>query len=214
MCAERGAAGQGAPAARGFTLVETLVVMTICAGLVALVAVLYKAVATSAQALRGGQQEWLAQRQLRGQLQRLFVVPKAPLKAVTGEARELYLCSWQSRAQGLDGMPAMAYLRYDESAKTLYYHELPLPAWWSAQAATWSAARLQEAVRAAQGIKLMTAVEDLRFLYFADGTADPQLEEAWMPEWRADKAPRLIRINFTKAGRSYSLWFATLAIEA
>ena len=229
MCAERRrsaawqgapAAWQGAPAVRGFTLVETLVVLTICAGLVALVAVLYKSVATSAQALRGGQQEWLVQRQVREQLQRLFVAPKesasreAPVKSVSGAALELYLCSWQSREQGQHGMPAMVYLRYDQSAKTLYYHEMPLPAWWSAQSAAWNELRMQEAVRAARAIKLMTAVEDLRFLYLADGSADPQLETAWTAEWRADRAPRLIRLNFTKAGRSYSLWFATLAIEA
>ena len=200
--------------ARGFTLIETLVVMAVCVGLVALVGVLYRTVGTSAQALRGGQQEWLVQRQVREQLQNLFVVPKSSLKAVSGAAKELYLCSWRSRAQALSGMPAMAYFRYDEGARTLYYHEMPLPAWWSKQAATWNEGRMQDALRASRGITVMTAVDDLRFRFLAEGAADPQLDTRWAAEWREDKAPRLVQMNFTKAGRSYSIWFATVAIEA
>ena len=67
MSAER-AAVRGVRGVRGFTLIETLVVTAICAGLVGLMTVLYRAVGTSAQALRAGQQEWLVQRQLRAQL--------------------------------------------------------------------------------------------------------------------------------------------------
>jgi prepilin-type N-terminal cleavage/methylation domain-containing protein len=209
MSIERGARG-----ACGFTLIETLVVTAICAGLVALMTVLYKSVATSAQALSSGKQEWLVQRQVREQLQHLLVVPKSPLKALSGTSKELYFCSWQSRAQALNGMPAMVYFRYDESARVLYYHELALPAWWPERAAaSLSAERLQEAVRASRGIKLMTAVEDLRFLFLAEGADDPRLER-WRADWREDKAPRLIQMNFTKAGRTYSIWFDTLAIEA
>lgn len=213
MCAERArpAASRAAP---GFTLVETLVVMALCAGLVALIAVLYRTVGVSAQALRGGQQEWLLQRQVREQLQSLFVVPKSPLKAVSGASKELYFASWRSRAQALSGMPAMVYLRYDEGERALYYHELPLPAWWSAQAASWNTARMQDAVRASRGIRLMTAVDELRFLYLAEDAADPHPQRGWSAEWRGDKAPRLIQMKFTRAGRSYSIWFATVAIQA
>ena len=213
MSAER--APPAAPrGARGFTLIETLVVMALCAGLVALIAVLYRSVGTSAQALRGGQQEWLVQREVRAQLQNLFVAPKSPLKALSGASKELYFCSWQSRAQALNGMPAMVYFRYDEAERALYYHELPLPAWWSAQAAAWNAARMQDAVRNSPGIKLMTAVDGLQFRFLAECAADPHLAQRWAAEWREDKAPRLIQMNFTKAGRSYSIWFATVAIEA
>lgn len=210
---ERPAGPAVAQAARGFTLIETLVVAAICAGLVALMTVLYKAVGTSAQALRAGQQEWLVQRQLREQLRHLFVVRKSPLKAVSGGSKELVFYTWRSRAQALDGMPTMVYFRYDEGERALYYHELPLPAWWSAQAASWNAARLQQEVRASRAIKLVTAVDDLRFLFLAEGAADPQ-PEGWAGEWREDKAPRLIQMNFTKAGRTYSIWFETFAIEA
>jgi prepilin-type N-terminal cleavage/methylation domain-containing protein len=207
MCTDRGRL------ARGFTLIELLVVMAICTGLVALMTALYKSVATSAQALSSGKQEWLVQRQAREQLQHLFVLPKSPLKAVSGASQDLYFCSWQSRAQALNGPPAMIYFHYDKSARALFYHELPLPAWWSARADSLRPERLQEAVRASHGIKVMTAVDDVSFLFLAEGADDPRLER-WAPEWREDKAPRLIQMNFTKAGRSYSIWFEPFAIEA
>lgn len=204
MCAER---------TRGFTLIEILVVIAICAGLVALMSVLYRAVGTSALALRAGQQEWLVQRQLREQLRHLFVVRDSPVKALSGTAKEVYFCSWQSRADLLNGKPAMVYFRYDERERALYYHELPLPAWWSAQAASWNAGRLQEEVRASRGIKVASAVDDLRFLFLDEGAADSRAER-WASDWRQDRAPRLIQMNFTKAGRTYSIWFETFAIEA
>lgn len=199
--------------ARGFTLIETLVVAAICAGLVALMTVLYQAVGTSAQALRAGQQEWLVQRQLREQLRHLFVVRNVPVKPVSGASKELVFTSWRSRAHALNGMPVMVYFRYDERERALYYHEQPLPAWWSAQAATWNADRLRDEARASRAVKVMAAVDDLRFLFLAEGAADPG-PDGWAGEWREDKAPRLIQLNFTKAGRTYSIWFETLAIDA
>ena len=208
--AESGRAGDAA----GFTLIETLVVAAICAGLVALMTVLYHAVGNSAQALRAGQQEWLVQGQLREQLRHLFVVRNSPLQAVSGASRELVFYSWRSRAHALNGMPVLVYFRYDEGERALYYHELPLPAWWPAQAASWNAARLQEEVRAARAVKMMTAVNDLRFLFLAADAAADARPEGWAGEWREDKAPRLIQMTFTKAGRTYSIWFETIAIEA
>ena len=205
MSAERGA--------RGFTLIETLVVVAISAGLVALMTSLYRAVGTSALALRSGQQEWLAQRQVRSQLQHLFTLRDSPLRAVSGASSELYFLSWRSRSRGTDGEPALAYLHYDAAARELRYHELPLPAWWPPQAAELDPGRLQESVRAARGVKLMTAVDELRFLFLAEGAADPQLE-GWVDEWRAEKAPRLIQMKFNRAGRAYSIWFETFGIGA
>lgn len=199
--------------ARGFTLIETVVVAAICVGLVALMTVLYQAVGTSAQALRAGQQEWLVQRQLRGQLRHLFVVRDAPVKPVSGAANELVFCSWRSRAQALNGMPVLVYFRYDERERALYYHELPLPAWWSAQAASWNADRLRAEALATRAVKVMAAVDDVRFLFLPEGAADPG-PDGWAREWRGDKAPRLVQMNFTKAGRTYSIWFETLAVDA
>jgi prepilin-type N-terminal cleavage/methylation domain-containing protein len=207
-CAERRRAG------RGFTLIETLVVMAICVGLIAMMTALFRSVGTSAQALRGGQQEWLMQRQVREQLLHLFSMPKATLAPLSGKPNEMYFSSWRSRAQALNGMPAIGYFRYDAATRTLWYHELPLPAWWSGQASEWNASRLQEDVRLAHGFKVLTAVDDLRFRFLADGGEDPLQDRAWVQEWLADKAPRLVQMNFTKAGRSYSIWFSTLALDA
>lgn len=207
MSAER--APRRAP---GFTLMETLVVAAICAGLVVLMTVLYRSVAGSALALRAGPQEWLVQRQLREQLQHLFLAPKMSVKALSGEARELVFCSWQSRAEGLNGKPALVSFRFDAGARTLFYHELPLPAWWSDRTDAWRPERLLETVRAARAIKLLTAVDDVRFVFLAAG-ADPR-PESWASEWREERPPRLVQMTFTRSGRTYSIWFETLATEA
>ena len=213
MTAERQAGKRfGARGARGFTLVETLVVAAICVGLAALMTVLYRSVGRSAQAISAGQQEWLVQRQLREQLQQLFVARDSPLQALSGAATELAFSSWRSRAHALDGMPVLAYFRYDAAERSLYYHELPLPAWWSAQAVSWNAVQLREQVRAARAVRIAAAVDDLHFRFLAGAAAGTQ-PERWASEWRAERPPRVIQLNFTKAGRAYSIWLETFAIE-
>ncbi len=208
MCAER------APRARrGFTLVEVLVVTAVCVALAVLMTVMYKSVATSALALRSGQQEWLAQRQIREQLMHLFVLPRSALGALSGRAGELYFFTWRSRAEGLNGMPALGYFNYDTEARTLYYRELPLPAWWSDQAKAWSADRLQQAVRATRAAKVMTAVDGVSFRFLSPAPAEPGLQR-WLDEWRDERPPRIVQMNFIKAGRTYSVWLETHAVEA
>lgn len=187
----------------GFTLIEVLVVMLICVGIVLLMGGLYKSVGQAALALRVGQQEWGAQRQLKGQLLHLFQPPGLGLTPLRGDERELYAVTWQSRRDGLNGKPVLAYFRYDATRRVLDYAELPLPAWWGEAVSPrdWRAE-----ARAAPAAPLVTGAENLRFLYLPADAVD-SLPEHWLSDWNADPPPKLLRLDFTKAGRAYAIWF-------
>lgn len=193
---------------QGFTLIEILVVLAISVGLVALMAGLYRTVAQSALALRSGQQEWLLQRQLREQLPRLFSVHDSPLHSINGRSTELYLASWQSRATFNEGKPVIAYYRYDETDRTLYYHEQPLPPWWANAASMYNPERLQSDLRNSAPYKLATGIAELEILYLPIDAADTR-PERWLHEWMHEQPPKLIQLRFNKAGKNYSIWFET-----
>lgn len=197
---------------RGFTLIEIMVVLVISAGLVALMAGLYRTVAQSALALRSGKQEWLLQRQLRDQSQHLFSTAKTPLHPIVGRPSELYLTTWQSRAAGVDGKPVIAYFHYNENDRTLYYHEQPLPPWWAEAASMYNPDRMQAELRDTPPRKLVTGIAELDMLYLP-GDAPDTLPERWQHQWSQEKPPALIQLRFTKAGKNYSIWFETRTID-
>lgn len=192
----------------GFTLIETLVVLVICVGLVGLMGALYRSVGISAVSLRSGQQEWLLQRQLREQALHLMVAAKSPLKALTGKETELLMTSWQSKAAGLDGKPVLLSYRYDSAQRTLYYRERPLPPWWERAGAPLDAARLESGVLASPSWKTLTGLDQLAFEYLPQEAANLQ-PDSWLSEWHQETPPRLVRLSFTKADRHYSLLFET-----
>jgi len=198
---------------QGFTLIEIMVVLAISVGLVALMAGLYRTVGQSALALRSGQQEWLLQRQLREQLPRLFGVSHSPLHAINGRSTELYLASWQSRATFNEGKPVIAYYRFDERERALYYYEQPLPPWWANAASMYNPEQLQSDLRNSEPYKLVTGIAELELLYLPNDAADTQ-PERWLHEWKQEQPPKLIQLRFNKAGKNYSIWFETLAINA
>ena len=198
---------------QGFTLIETMVVLAISVGLVALMSGLYRAVGQSALALRSGQQEWMLQRQLREQLPHLFNIEKTPLHPIDGRSTELYLASWQSRGTATEGKPVIAYYHYDRTERALYYHEQPLPPWWANAASMYNPERLQSDLRSTPPRKLVTGITELDMLYLP-GDAPDTLPEHWQHEWRKEKPPRLIQLQFIKAGKNYSIWFETRTIDA
>lgn len=201
-------------AARGFTLIEILVVLLICVGLVTLVAALYRSVGKSAIALRGGEQEWKLQQQMRGQMLHLFMKPAA-FPAVSGRPAEIYFASWHSGAAAMDGKPVLAYYQYVASERTLYYREHALP-FWGQGAAPAPAPGLSDilpGVRAAPSRKILTGVESLTFSYLQKGAPDMRPEH-WGHEWQNLEAPLLIQIQFNKAGRNYSILFETRSTDA
>lgn len=190
----------------GFTLVETLVVMVICVGLVMLMGSLYHSVGVSAVSLRSGQQEWALQRQMREQLLHLLVAAKTPLRSVAGNEQEFFIASWLSKGAGMDGKPVLANYRFEPEERRLSYRELPLPAWWENAGAPIDAARLQSEVQASPAWKVLTGVEQLTFLYLPADAPDLS-PERWRDNWQQEEAPRLVQLQFKKGGRNYSLIF-------
>ena len=197
--------------AGGFTLVEILIVMVICIGLVALVTGLYRSVAQSALALRSGGHEWSAQRQMRDQLLHLFVVSQITGRSVEGAATELTVFSWQSRASGTSGKPVLAHYRYDEPNRVLYYQEQVLPAWW--EGAAFDLSPLKYEALQSKPSQLLTGVEDLSFRFLPADATDIKSQQ-WRPTWTQEsKVPRLVELRFSRAGRSYTLWFETRSAD-
>lgn len=190
-----------------------MVVLVICVGLVTLMTGLYRSVGKSAVALRGGQQEWMMQRQLREQALHLFSLPKSEIQPVLGTPAEIYLTSWQSKAGGLDGKPALLHYFYDEKDRTLYYQEQPLPPWWSERKNDLEMTRLQADMREAPRHKALTGAEDLTFSYLSAEAKEPR-PERWLHEWHENAAPGLLQIQFLKAGKKYALWFEIRATDA
>jgi prepilin-type N-terminal cleavage/methylation domain-containing protein len=196
----------------GFTLIEIMVVLLICLGLVTLMTTLYQSVGKSAIALRGGQQEWNAQQQMREQLLHLFNIPSNVSLPVAGQSSELYLASWQGGADASSGKPVLGYYHYAADERTLYYQENPLPAWWQDKAPAFNPSQLQLDVRAMPSKKVLTGVDSLAFVYLKKGAADMSLKY-WERDWKDPAAPVLIQLQFTKAGRNYTIWFETRATD-
>jgi prepilin-type N-terminal cleavage/methylation domain-containing protein len=194
----------------GFTLIEVLIVLVICAGLVALMTGLYRSVGLSALALRSAGHEWSVQQQLRHQLLHLFSTPAIAGRQVEGGASELSLLTWQSRASGSTGKPVLAKYRYDASNRVLYYQEQTLSAWWPNAAFDISQVRYQ-ALQATEG-KLLSAVEELSFRFLPPDATDIRTAQ-WRPSWDEEGVPRLVELRFTRAGRGYTLLFETRSAD-
>lgn len=192
----------------GFTLIEIMVVLVICLGLVALMTSLYRSVGKSAIALRGGHQEWAAQQQLREQFQHLAYMPGDRLQPVVGLGMELYLLDWQSKAASLDGKPVFVRYHYNSGERTLYYQEYPLPAWWENTLAARNAMPKDAEILAAPSNKVLTGVEALSWSYLPATAPDTRVLW-WLNEWRQKEPPKLIQLQFSKSGHRYTVLFDT-----
>lgn len=197
----------------GFTLIEIMMVLLICVGLVTLMSALYRSVGKSAIALRGGQQEWKMQQQVREQMLHLFTLKSTALPVISGRPTEIYFASWRSGAEALDGKPVLGYCYYAANERALYYREYPLPPWWQGATLAFEPSKLQMEVRAAPSRKILTGVESLAFAYLQKG-ATGMRPEHWAHEWQDLAAPGLIQLKFTKAGRNYTILFETRATDA
>jgi prepilin-type N-terminal cleavage/methylation domain-containing protein len=203
----------------GFTLIEIMVVLIICLGLVTLMTTLYQSVGKSAIALRGGQQEWEVQQQMREQILHLLHVPANAnnfqanvIVPVAGQSAELYLASWQSGADASSGKPVLGYYHYVAAERVLYYQETPLPAWWQNNNAVLIPAQIQLDARAMPSRKVLTGVDSLEFVYLKKGAADMS-REYWESNWHDPLSPALIQLQFNKAGRNYTIWFETRSTD-
>lgn len=192
----------------GFTLIEIMVVLVICLGLVTLMTSLYRSVGKSAIALRGGHQEWAVRQQLRDQFQHLFDLAGETNYPVIGHPTELYLIGWKSKAASLNGKPVFVRYHYDSGERALYYQEYPLPSWWEDNRVARNAMSKDAEILAAPSTKVLTGAEALSWSYLP--TTAPNTNTLWwLNEWRLKEPPKLIQLQFSKAGRRYTILFDT-----
>lgn len=190
---------------RGFTLVETLVVLVISVGLVAIMTSLYRSVAHAAMALGGNKQEWAFQEQLRDQLRHGFTLPGGKSGALFGEGRRLVFLTWKSRITGFDGKPVVADYRYDPQARSLSYREAPLPAWWEDNSALNESRRLSALVQEVTEKPLVSGVEAAAFSFFPSGAAISR-ETIGADDWSESGLPGLIVVQFMRNQHDHMLW--------
>lgn len=195
---------------RGFTLIETLVVMAISVGLVVLMAGLFRMVGHATLALKGGNPEWAVQTLLRGQLAQGFQLPNQAW--TVGTAHELTFLTWRSRVTGLDGKPVIAQYRFDPDRRVLSYREATLPAWWSDTPLP-TVSELGADLGTVTPVTLMGAVESLDFNFIP--TNSTNLEPAqWRSSWQQTVLPpKLIVLRFSRL-RDHTLWLEVRASGA
>lgn len=193
---------------RGFTLIEILVVLVISVGLVITMALLFRAVARTTVLLRGGNEEWLLQSQLREQLRHVLIVPSEP--PLSGNQKEVMFTTWRSQRDGHRGKPVIAQYRYEASEHTVYYRESEMPAWWPAPPKT---AEIRRQLQKARETRLVAAIDDLEFQFLATETGDISVAN---PEtnWQKTEIPRVIQLSFTRAERRYNFYFETRGLAA
>lgn len=197
------------PASSGFTLIETLVVMTISIGLVVLMAMLFRSVGLAAIVLKGDDREWIVQTLLREQLSRGFNLPNKTW--IEGSAHQLTFLTWKSRITGLEGKPVIAQYRFEPGARALNYREAVLPAWWGDR--PWPALnQLAADLEAAPPVKLLGTVDALSFNFIAADASD--LEEVrWQAFWQQSNLPPKLIVLRINGVRESMLWLDVRAID-
>ncbi len=194
---------------RGFTLIETLVVLVISVGLVITMGLLFRAVAQTTLILRGSNDEWSLQTRLREQLRHILTLPEET--SLSGDRQQITFATWKSQRDGHAGKPVISQYRYEATERSVYYRENELPAWWpKAPKFADIRARLEQAPEA----RIASGIEELRFEFIAAEAAS--LEPAnRKTDWQQADIPRITVLSFTRAARTYTLYLQTggLAVQ-
>lgn len=220
----------------GFTLVETLVVLVISVGLVALVTLLYRNVAQATKALRSDNSVLMLQKSLRDQFAHGFSIRLVPgvsgriipfdrlsskakpdeiadlpvLSWFAGTEQDGYLLTWRARTGGANGAPVLAHYRCDIRERAILYRESALPAWW--QETFPDLPQLINESAYLPFIKLVDGIETCSFSFFAEvpltGTS-PQGRSSWQEKF----PPKLVHLHFVRE-REINFWFNLRAIDA
>lgn len=191
--------------APGFTLIEILVVLLLCLGIVAIITQVYRATGKTLQSLGGAEKEWYLQQDLRQQAHALLLDPQNPALKVEGHPQQLYLPTWQSRRTGRDGKPVLARYTLDQGARTLAYQEIPLPAWWSPDKTRLDTRYLAQDMPVAADTILLRGLEDGQFSYLENAETFTEAGN-WTGTWEKDSPPQLIKLVFARGGRHYEFW--------
>jgi prepilin-type N-terminal cleavage/methylation domain-containing protein len=194
------------PNARGFTLIEILVVLVLSLGMVMTVTQIYRATGRTMISLKGGLKEWQLQDELRAQVRALILPKVASELQVKGSRSELYLPSWKSRQVGHNGKPVLARYTIDTSTRRISYQEIPLIPWWGSVTLGRNSTRyLADQMLRDQDITLLTGTEDAQFHYLGNAE-DFNNPGAWQDNWEKPVPPQLIKLSFGRGGRNYEIW--------
>jgi prepilin-type N-terminal cleavage/methylation domain-containing protein len=184
--------------ARGFTLLELLVVVAVSAALIALLGLVYRQVQRTGQGLGAAESDWQVQVFLRRQIaardERFD-----PLALNEGDTTSLRLVSRYSAAHAMAGPPVLAHYLFLPNQERLVYRETPLPPWWTdgQSAVAFRSATLADATLTSNEQVLLAGVTALRFAY-GDGS-----DTGWRDSWLlfADsEPPPLVRLRFDRLG--------------
>jgi prepilin-type N-terminal cleavage/methylation domain-containing protein len=208
---------------RGFTLVEILVVLAISAGLVLLMASLYRTAGKTLQSLRGISKEWNLQHQLREQLGHLMLDNTNGLVGLQGRQDTLYLTTWYSRQAGMSGKPVLAMYRHNPEKRSIDYAEWTLPPWWDNRSnlqsgllpdLTQLANSLAPAGIERDSLTLASGIVGFRLRYFDTKNLTPNIQ-SWEDRWQPAAAgpPSLVSIEMERSDTTFSLIAETRAVS-
>ena len=179
--------------ARGFTLLELLVVVAVSAALIALLGLVYRQVQRTGQGLGAAESDWQVQVFLRRQIaardERFD-----PLALNEGDTTSLRLVSRYSAAHAMAGPPVLAHYLFLPNQERLVYRETPLPPWWTDgqsavafRSATLANATLTSNEQVLLARHRLNAIEDDAILLVENMWATHKDEDI-QAEWRAAMA--------------------------
>lgn len=198
---------------KGFTLIETLVVMAISVMLVMLMTGLFRTVGSALIAMGGDEEEWRLQTLLRDQLRNGHVT-KDRGDFLVGERDEIILTTWKGRRFGFDGPPVIARYRYNAQNRSIDYQEVPLPDWWSPQPRAQDLRQLSYLLDQDQSAAhLVRAVDSVEFSYYS-GRSDSAPAPSAVTHWLEPAAPTAIVVRFSRAQQLNEYWLEPRAIRA
>jgi len=183
------------PRARGFTLLELLVVVSVSIVLVAMLAGLYRMVGRTAVTLANAKGEWGAEQFLRRQY--LVVHPATlALDLFRGHKDALGFVSYRSARHGENGPPVLVRYEYEPSRKRLVYRERDLPPWWGEDARLSLRQRL-DAPDAWWEDTAFYQVDGVDFRYLDSITNTLRWREQWEDK---TSLPPVIQLDITRLG--------------
>lgn len=192
-------------AVRGFTLVEVLVVVSVSAGLILALTLLYRTTGRAATALQTNQADWNAEQFVRAQA-RAIAPQKPALELFAGRRDELMFVTFRSAAAGHDGPPVFVRYRYDPEKSRLTYQERRVPPWWHGTEPYVPSLLVREFDDGKpEPVGLFQGIEDFAFSYRGPGR-DAQWQERWDDRGRL---PSLVRLQFRRAGRAGEILLET-----
>lgn len=195
---------------RGFTLIETLVVLAVSVLLVTLMTGLYRTIGKAYLALGDDSSEWQLQTLLRDQLRNGHVTARRR-QFILGDNNELLIATWLGRINGRDGPPVLAHYRFDSARRGITYQETDLPAWWEIDGDPENLSLLRQRYAAGDDSRLLVnGVETLEISYIPPRKGVERHIEI-RTQWAENSSPTAVRFTYDRAGKTTAFWLEAKA---